>query len=122
MFRAMKNIIRHLALAALLAAVVCVASAGEKNKEEKKETSKVTGSIRVAHGVKPAELPALAKITFTQALAAALARVPGGVIKAELEVEDGNLVYSFEIVNAQQKVAEVEVDAGNGQVLDVDED
>ena len=122
MFRAMKNIIRHLALAALLAAAVCAASAGEKNKEEKKETSKVTGSIRVAHGVKPAELPALAKITFSQALEAALARVPGGVIKAELEVEDGNLVYSFEIVNAQQKVAEVEVDAGNGQVLDVDED
>ncbi len=118
----MKNIAHHLALAALLAATVCVATAVEKAKEEKKESSRITASIRIAHSVKPAGLPALAKITFSQALEAALTRVPGGVIKAELEVEDGNLVYSFEIVNAQQKVVEVEVDAGNGQVLDVDED
>lgn len=118
----MKNISRHIVLSGLFAAAVCLSFAGEKNKGEKKETSHVTASIRVASAVKPSELPALAKITFAQALEAALARVPGSVIKAELEIEDGNLLYSFEIVNAQKKIVEVEVDAGDGKVLNVDED
>lgn len=118
----MKNVSRLVALSALLAGVVCLTSAAEKNKEEKKETSHVTSSIRLTTAVKPTELPSLAKITFSQALEAALARVPGSVSKAELEIEDGNLLYSFEIVNVQKKIVEVEVDAGDGKILDVDED
>lgn len=112
-----------LVLALLFAAAACnSAPAGENNQAEKKEVSNVTASIQVNHAVKSADLPALAKISFTQALTAALARVPGGVIKAELEVEDGNLMYSFEIVDARRKVLEMEIDAGTGQVLGVDED
>jgi uncharacterized membrane protein YkoI len=70
--------------------------------------------------VKPADLPNLAKISFEAALRTALAAAPGSVIKAELEVEDGNLMYSFEIVGADKKIKEVEIDAGNGRVLDID--
>jgi uncharacterized membrane protein YkoI len=121
----MKTSLPPFASAGLLCAALALAvpaSAGDEGKPEKKETASISASIRVNHAVKPAELPALAKITFAQALTTALARVPGGVIKAELEVEDGNLMYSFEIVDARRKILEVEIDAGTGKVLDVDED
>lgn len=80
------------------------------------------GSIRPAGKVAPADLPGLAKIRFPEAMAAALAKVPGSVLKAELEVEHGDLMYSFEIVGADHKVREVEIDAGNGRVLAVEDD
>lgn len=92
------------------------ASAADKEKEAPK------GSIRPSGDIKPADLPALAKINFQQALNAALAKVPGNVIKAELEVEDGNLMYSFEIVGPNKKITEVEIDAGNGKVLDTEDE
>lgn len=80
------------------------------------------GSIHPQGQVKPADLPSLAKITFQDALDRALAKVPGRVIKAELEVEDGCLMYSFEIVGADKKITEVEIDAGNGKVLDTEDE
>jgi uncharacterized membrane protein YkoI len=98
-------------------------SAKENGKEKQKEEKSVsTGSIRPAGKVKDTELPALAKISFDDALKAARTAVPGNVIKAELEVEDGSLIYSFEIVGADKKVTEVEIDAGNGKVLAIDND
>jgi uncharacterized membrane protein YkoI len=39
-----------------------------------------------------------------------------------LEVEDGSLQYSFAIVGADKKVTEVEIDAGDGKVLNIDQD
>jgi hypothetical protein len=62
----------------------------------------------------------LAKITFQQALDAALSRQNGKAIKAELQDEDGFLVYNVEVVTSDQKRHEVKVDAGNGSVLRVD--
>jgi uncharacterized membrane protein YkoI len=87
-----------------------------------KEEKAAAGSIRPAHKVKDADLPALAKISFEDAMKAALAAVPGKIIKAELEVEDGSLMYSFEIVGADKSITEVEIDAGNGKVLDIDKE
>lgn len=87
-----------------------------------KETPASKASIRPQGKVKSTDLPALAKVSFQQALTAALAAAPGSVIKAELEVEDGNLMYSFEIVGADKKITEVEIDAGNGKVLAIDKD
>ena len=114
------------ALAGLLTATCTLttfANEKEKNPGEQKHAEKpVVATIRPAGKPKPADLPALAKITFEQALKAALAAVPGSALKGELEVEEGNLVYSFEILNAQKKVMEVEIDAGTGKVLDIDED
>ncbi len=63
-----------------------------------------------------ASLQAQAKITPDQAKAAALKAVPGTVLKAELENENGNLVYGVEIKTADGDV-DVKVDAGNGTVL-----
>jgi uncharacterized membrane protein YkoI len=62
----------------------------------------------------------LAKIDLAQATAAALAQVPGTVLKAALDNENGNLVYSVEIQTGPHEIKDVKVDAGNGTVLHVD--
>ncbi len=113
----MKNLLRlvlSVGLLALVAPLTSCSFAAEKDAPK--------GSIRPDHKLKPAEMAALAKISFADALQAALQAVPGTVVKAELEVEDGNLQFSFEIVGSNKKTTEVEIDAGNGKVLDVDKD
>ncbi|HTQ30901.1 MAG TPA: PepSY domain-containing protein [Opitutaceae bacterium] len=79
------------------------------------------GSIRPKGKPTATERAALAKISFQDAYAAAVAAVPGQVTYGELEVEDGNLQYDFEIITPSKKVIDVSIDAGNGRVLDVDE-
>jgi uncharacterized membrane protein YkoI len=59
----------------------------------------------------------LAKIDVGRAMAAAQAQVPGKVLSAALENENGNLVYSVVIAPASGPVQDVKVDAGNVQVL-----
>lgn len=67
----------------------------------------------------PTALVKRAKVAEPTAAAAALARVPGGrVSAAELEDEDGKLIYSYDIVVAGKKgVEEVHVDAITGAVI-----
>ena len=67
-------------------------------------------------------LARLAKIDLAQATAAALAQVPGKILKAELDDENGNLVYSVEIMTNTHEIKDVKVDAGNGNILHVDAD
>jgi uncharacterized membrane protein YkoI len=64
-----------------------------------------------------AALQALAKITPDQAKQAALAAVPGTANKAELENENGNVVYGVEVTDAAGKQTDVKIDAVNGTVL-----
>jgi uncharacterized membrane protein YkoI len=109
----MKKIFCLLLATSLLSFVAVTATAADK----KEEKSAPKGSIHPTGDPKAAELVALAKISFCDALKTALATVPGGVTKADLEVEDGCLMYSFEIVGADKKSKEVEIDAGNGNVL-----
>lgn len=104
-----------LCTAALAIALPVLASA-------KEEKAAAAGSIRPTKKVKAADLPALAKISFDDAVKAAATAVPGKIIKAELEVEDGSLMYSFEIVGADKSITEVEIDAGNGKVLGTDKE
>jgi uncharacterized membrane protein YkoI len=81
------------------------------------------GTARVVNGVKIEEdkegLWARATLTPDAAMKIALARVPGGTItEAELEEEDGRLIYSFEIkVAGKAGEDEVEVDAKTGEVV-----
>lgn len=82
-------------------------------------------SIRVAdqnegESGEAANLASQAKIDAKQAMSAALAQVPGSVLKVSLDNENGNLVYSVEIKIASNGVKDVKVDAGNGKVLTVD--
>ena len=66
-----------------------------------------------------AELLSQSKITQEVAARTALAKVPMGEIKsAELEKENGKLVWSFDITLPKSKnIAEVQVDAKTGKIV-----
>lgn len=64
-----------------------------------------------------AALASMAKITPDQARDAALAAVPGSADKVELDNENGNVVYSVQITDANGAKTDVKVDAGNSSVL-----
>ena len=80
------------------------------------------GSVAVTKKVSPLEFPALAKLSLQSAMQTALKAVPGSVLKAEMEVENGSLIYSFDIATKDKKIMEVIVDAGTGKVLLAAED
>lgn len=63
-----------------------------------------------------------AKITVEAATATALGKAPGGKVeKAEIENEDGKLIYSFDIkVAGKAGITEVGVDAMTGAVVNVE--
>jgi uncharacterized membrane protein YkoI len=50
------------------------------------------------------------------------AKMPGTILGVELEVEDGRLVYEFDIVDPEGKLKEVEVDAATGDILKIEDD
>jgi len=66
-----------------------------------------------------AALKAQAKITQEEAGKTALAKVPNGKIKsAELEKENGKLVWSFDISMPKSKnITEIQVDAKTGKIV-----
>ena len=66
-------------------------------------------------------LAGLVTITSDQAMAAALAAVPGTVVQVELDNENGSVVYSVE-VDTGNGIVDVKVDAGNGTILHQDAD
>ena len=76
----------------------------------------INGTIKVERQAE-AEFPAMAKINMEQAMAAALAAVPGQVLKAELDDENGFLLYKIEVVTANKTIMKVKVDAGDGKIL-----
>ena len=81
------------------------------------------GVSRVVNGVTIVEdkegLWAQATLAPDSAIKIALARIPGGTISgAELEEEDGRLIYSFELkVAGKSGEEEVHVDARTGEVV-----
>ena len=79
------------------------------------------GTIRIENQVE-ADFPALAKITWNQAVQKAVGAVHGQVLKTELEDENGFLVYGIEVVTADKAIVDVKVDAGSGKVLAMDRD
>ena len=76
-------------------------------------------SITVAENSDDAALAGKAKITAKQAEDAALKKYPGGTVvgKAELENENGNVVFGVGIKASDGKIYDVKIDAGNGAVL-----
>ncbi|MFD1206864.1 MULTISPECIES: PepSY domain-containing protein [Sporosarcina] len=63
--------------------------------------------------------PRYRRISMEQANSIALQRVPGHIVKSELEFDDGILLYEVEIRTDQGLKYEVKVDAITGQVLRV---
>ena len=78
-------------------------------------------SIRPAKDTQPVALQTLAKVTPAEAQKAALAKIKASSTKiesSELEVEQGCLVYSFDIaVFGKPGIEEFMVDAGTGKIL-----
>jgi hypothetical protein len=79
-------------------------------------------SIRPPRGTAPAELRRMAKITLADASARATAAVApkrvSGVISSDPEVNDGCLVWPFDLrLDGEKGVLEVLIDAGDGKVL-----
>lgn len=65
-----------------------------------------------------------ARISLEQAREAALVRVPGTVMKEELEREDGRWIYSFDIQPGETgtPLKEVHVHAGDGSILRIEDE
>jgi len=105
------GIITGVLVAALFAFGGMALSAGQGNQ---------TGSIQIKSD--EAGLVQMAKISMNSAIDSALKLVPGKVLRAELENENGYLVYGVEIVKADQQIVDVKVDAGNGRILRTDKD
>ena len=56
-------------------------------------------------------------VGIARAQAAALARVPGGLVNTTLALDRGRLAYGVDIETAPGTVTSVEVDAATGRVL-----
>jgi uncharacterized membrane protein YkoI len=82
----------------------------------------IRGSIALPNqDAQRATYASMAKITFQKAIDTALSRQSSRLLKAELQDEDGFLVYNIEVVTSDSKRYEVKVDARNGSVLRLDE-
>ena len=76
-----------------------------------------SSSIKVPENTETqAEFAKYAKVTQQEAEAAALAVMPGQVVKAKLDDEDGYLVWQIDVKHAKG-TTEIAVDAGNAKVL-----
>jgi uncharacterized membrane protein YkoI len=71
----------------------------------------------------PASLKSEAKVSLEDARATALMKVPGEIKEEELEKENGNLVYSFDIkATGQKDITEVQVSAIDGSIVSVEKE
>ena len=68
------------------------------------------------------ELISQATVGVDQAIAIALADVPGKVVETEIEEEDGKLVWEVEVVDSANQVFEFEIDANDGRILEKEQD
>ena len=85
------------------------------------QQAKDNGSIEV-RGHTETALAQMEKVSLDSAVKTALKAVPGKVLKAELENENGYLVYGIEIARADNQMVDVKIDAGNGKVLKLEPD
>lgn len=106
------KILTAVSLASALAAGTAFAT-GAINLPDEVTKSSVTVPRGVEH---QADFANFAKVGQQQAEAAALAVVPGQVVKARLDDEDGFLVWQIDVKH-DKGVTEIAIDAGNGKTL-----
>jgi uncharacterized membrane protein YkoI len=49
-------------------------------------------------------------------------RFPGEIIGVELDEDDGRFIYEFRVLQVDGRLLDIEMDARNGRVLEVDDD
>ena len=109
-------------LAAAIGAVIAVLPPVILKAEDPKETH-IQGSVRLPdEGNQEAAQANLATIPVQTAINTAVSSQGGTVLRAELQNEDGFLVYNVElVVPGDKRVHEVKVDAGGtGKILRID--
>lgn len=57
-------------------------------------------------------------IGVDQAISIALADIPGKIIEAEIELENGVTVWEIEVLDESNQVFEFEIDANTGEILE----
>ena len=91
--------------------------------DEPKNEPPIRGTVQLQQeGEQQATYSSLAKITLQQATTIASNAQSGNISKAELQNEDGFLVYNVVVVSPDKKIHEIKVDAGNGSILRTDVD
>jgi uncharacterized membrane protein YkoI len=71
----------------------------------------------------PASLRSQAKITPEEARVTATRKVPGVIREEELEKENGELVYSYDIkIKGQKGITEVQVSAIDGSIVSIEKE
>ena len=100
------------------------AEADEAGTDEQDPDYTGTATIAVDEATLPEDeaaeaeaLAALATVGQADAESAALATVSGEVLEAELDDENGFVIWSIEVRDGAGTVHDVAIDAGNGQVL-----
>lgn len=59
------------------------------------------------------------QITIEDAIRIARERMPGEVVKVELEREHGRLVYEVEVISTQGPKYELDIDAMTGEIIEI---
>lgn len=62
------------------------------------------------------------RISIDDAMSIALERIPGEVVKVELDTSNGLLVYEVDIINMQGVKYEIEIDAQTGEIIKLKRD
>lgn len=78
--------------------------------------AKINGTISTKN-VKKENYADAATVTLEDAIGVALENSPGKAVEAELDEENGFLVYEVKVIGADKKKTEVLVEAGNKSVL-----
>ena len=116
-----------LGAAAIAGAVTGQTTPTEVDADDTQEPQ-LNGSVQVpddesmSEADEASQLEPLAGVTADDAMAAATAAVPGTAGDAELENENGSVVYEVPVTADDGTVTEVKVDAGNGDVLATETD
>jgi uncharacterized membrane protein YkoI len=91
--------------------------------DEPNNEKPIQGTIQLQQeGEQQATYSSLAKITLQQAMTIASNAQSGNISRAELQNEDGFLVYDVSVVSQDKKINDIKVDAGNGSILRIDVD
>lgn len=105
-----------LPLAGMMAASLAY-PAGAKSAETDKQAEKRAEQEAIRRAVSRGEVRSLVQI-----LSIARSRVPGEVIKVELEQEKWGIKYEVKILTRAGRVREVELDARTGRIINIEDD
>lgn len=100
-----------------VALMIALAGASVATAGGSKEERRAAEALAIRAAVERGEVMPLPRI-----LVLAQARVPGEVVKVELEHEDGRLIYEIKILTRNGRLREVELDARTGALIKIEDD